>query len=171
MGRPKGSWTKTANPRYKGGRYATAAGYVFVYHPEHANADKRGYVREHVLVMSASMGRPIVRGEIVHHINGNTGDNRLENLELTTPGRHATIHHKGIVKPASIQNLKRMTSERQKRIWDSGAKDHLRAQPKTCDQCGAQFVKERLLGRSGHKHQFCNRACFQAFRKSNAKQS
>jgi hypothetical protein len=37
---------------------------------------------EHHLVMEKIIGRPIMKGETVHHVNGKRDDNRPENLEL-----------------------------------------------------------------------------------------
>lgn len=72
---------------WKGGRYKQPSGYVRIYMPDHPNA--RGqYVLEHVYVMSNYLGRPIIRGETVHHMNGKRDDNRIENLELWTSNHH-----------------------------------------------------------------------------------
>ena len=41
-----------------------------------------GYVMEHRLVMARRIGRPLLRSEVVNHINHDPRDNRPENLEL-----------------------------------------------------------------------------------------
>ena len=83
--------------RWKGGRIKDANGYIYILCPNHPYAikkDKKGsYVAEHRLVMEKSIGRYLKRSEVVHHKNGKTGDNRIENLELTTNSKHCGNHN------------------------------------------------------------------------------
>lgn len=87
----KGKMTGAANPRWRGGR-RNARGYILVQRPDHPDADRFGYVREHRLVMENALHRRLFPQEFVHHRNGIKNDNRLENLEIMTHSHHSHVH-------------------------------------------------------------------------------
>jgi DNA-binding CsgD family transcriptional regulator len=87
--------------------------------------DKYGYVKEHRLVMARSLGRALVRQETVHHINGNRGDNQLENLQLMW-GKHTAGQRLACADCASSHV----------RLSDSGEYVKL-----ACADCGSHNVK------------------------------
>lgn len=78
---------------WKGGRMIEK-GYVRIRMPEHPYA-RSGYVAEHRLVMEAAIGRYLTRQEIVHHINRDRSDNRIENLRIETRSSHLSLHRRG----------------------------------------------------------------------------
>ncbi len=87
------------HPRWQGGRklcYGPNSdqdiNYWTIHKPDHPYAPKQGYVMEHRLVMEEKLGRYLNPKEIVHHINGDTLDNRPENLELVNRSSHVHEH-------------------------------------------------------------------------------
>lgn len=86
----KEAMTGPNNPAWKGGvtyrkrkgRYPSSVKYVRC-PPEFASmARKDGYVMEHRLIIAQHLGRPLKRSEVVHHIDHDVTNNRLENLKL-----------------------------------------------------------------------------------------
>lgn len=69
-------------------------GYVLVYVPKHPHAHSDGYVMIHTVLMERSIGRYLTEDEVVHHVNHDRTDNRLENLVLMDKKEHMSMHMK-----------------------------------------------------------------------------
>jgi hypothetical protein len=69
-------------------------GYIEVYAPDHPNRHKStGFIYEHRFVMSNHLGRPLRKGEIVHHKDENRKNNDLSNLVLAgSIASHKVLH-------------------------------------------------------------------------------
>ncbi|MCW5318993.1 hypothetical protein GTQ43_36755 [Nostoc sp. KVJ3] len=88
------------NGNWKGGVTITGNGYIMVRCPDHPRAKEMGnYVYQHILVMERYLGRYLEwyglghkDNEVVHHINHNKQDNRIENLQLMKHSQHIKLH-------------------------------------------------------------------------------
>lgn len=87
------SFQRGANHPYWRGGLLNNGKYLVQYAPEHPQAQSKGYVPQHRLVVEAAIGRYLEPGEDVHHRNGNKTDNRIENLVVLTHGEHSSLHN------------------------------------------------------------------------------
>lgn len=74
-----------ANNRYNGGLCYYGGRWIAV----GRDGSTTAYAR---VVMAAHLGRDLSPDEIVHHVNENPSDDRIENLELTNRSEHARLH-------------------------------------------------------------------------------
>jgi hypothetical protein len=105
----------SANGRWNNGALVTSHGYVArrVNH-DHPRAwgppgSAHRYAYEHILVAMERLGRPLKGDEVIHHINGNTTDNRWENLRVLTRSEHARDH---VSHPQTRDELGRFTTSK-----------------------------------------------------------
>jgi len=88
--------TGSKHPNWKGGYWITKDGYKVIENLTETNGKK---VQEHRKVLEEYLGRKLTKHEIVHHINKNTSDNKIENLMICTRAEHINIHRKDLIKP------------------------------------------------------------------------
>lgn len=129
--------------------YILKKGYKMLYKPQHPNSNKQGYVFEHRFVMSEHIGRPLTKKEVVHHKDGNTGNNNISNLELCeSAGKHTMRHHPEVMEKLRLSTIGLIPKNKNRGI-------------KKCRFCQLEF--ESTLGASGKS--FCNKKCFYLSRK------
>lgn len=78
---------------WKGGKTISSHGYILVrIYPDRKGASAYRY--EHDLVMEQLLGRPLKKGEEVHHKDENKQNNTPSNLELQIKRKYHKLHHR-----------------------------------------------------------------------------
>jgi hypothetical protein len=93
---------------WKGGYAVDEDGYILVKMRNHPHMNNLGYVRQHRLVMEQVLGRCLSPDEVVDHVNGDTSDNRPENLRVF-PANSEHLH-------ATLTGVKKLPAEERERL-------------------------------------------------------
>ena len=109
-GRHNNHATASKTGRWNKGKLMSAEGYVKIrVGKTHPFSDPNGYIYEHKLVIISAYGIEYIKGKIIHHINGDKTDNRLENLEVISRCSHNKHHNteRGRDKKGRFQSKKK----------------------------------------------------------------
>lgn len=79
-------------PNFTGKSQITNHNYVLLYKPNHCECMLNGYVLEHRYKISNKLKRKLKSSEIIHHIDANRTNNKLNNLLILTRIEHAKLH-------------------------------------------------------------------------------
>ena len=66
-------------------------GYIVEYQKGY---NKKSNVKQHRKIIEEKLGRRLLTSEVIHHINGDKTDNRLENLAVMSRSEHSSLHRK-----------------------------------------------------------------------------
>lgn len=77
---------KDRRGHWKNGTMIDTRGYRLIYIKPHK------YKAEHRLIVEKQIGRELHTWEIIHHINQNRLDNRIDNLQIVTMAEHRKLH-------------------------------------------------------------------------------
>ena len=69
-------------------------GYPTIFLPNHPRANREGFVYEHIIVAEEILGRPLKKGEVVHHIDENRANNNKDNIVVFRSRSDHTAYHK-----------------------------------------------------------------------------
>jgi endogenous inhibitor of DNA gyrase (YacG/DUF329 family) len=135
------------------------------------------------LVMEKHLGRPLEPNEVVHHINGDPTDDRIENLTLcVSNATHITTHHNHTYDTFVCETCgKEHKGEKRRKhhfcsreCWKKANKTlggcpptHGKAQRRTytCEHCKQEFAGKR----PDTKRLFCSQKCYWSWMKGKSK--
>lgn len=76
-----------------GYRYVSPRGYVYVTDHDNSHANDRGFVLEHVKVVTDILGKPLPKGAEIHHIDEDRSNNSPSNLVVCQDSKYHKLLH------------------------------------------------------------------------------
>ena len=116
------------------------------------------WIPEHRYVMEQKLGRKLLRSEMVHHIDEDSLNNAIDNLQLVTASEHHAIHN-----PRRYQNKPKvecgycgalMSYSVGNLYCSARCKFYARHRTYTCKHCGKRFI-----GYVSMKRKYCSPKC------------
>jgi len=124
-------------------------GYRVVYKPENKKSMKNdnweGFIYEHIEIAEKFLKREIRENEVVHHLDGNRSNNRIENLLVLERSQHSKLH-KWLEKKGDI------TNESCNENGMNSTNSETEEQQKYCLSCGRTLQKKQ--------RKYCCEKCF-----------
>ena len=108
--------------------WKTKEGYRnFIKIKENTKNGNQNYIPYARYIIQKKIGRKFKDNEIVHHINEDKLDDRIENLKLMLVNEHIKMHKKGFIPKKAIDKAKQIRQEQRKKespeivkLWQEG---------------------------------------------------
>lgn len=90
----RGRFKGEKGSKWNGGKTINYYGYIQTLYPDHPRANVRGYVFEHILIAEIVLDKYLPDKAVVHHIDGNPNNNKIDNLVICENNSYHLLLHK-----------------------------------------------------------------------------